>query len=92
MATIKIIPSKTLAKELTKSKENKNGYIVEQAKTYDFWQGEKAILKVIYPFNYFAVPQEYDQNDLNRLMKVFKQTKGENLNDFARIFFENAEI
>lgn len=92
MAAMKLIPSKALAKALTTSKANKHGYTVTQTKIYDFFEGEINALRVSYPWQYYAMPQDYTQQEINRLVKILQKTNGKTLDDFAEIFFDDAEV
>ena len=69
--------TKVLAKELNrrfKRRDGFGGYFATVEKAWDFWEGEKQVIRVYYPENYYACPRDIDNSDLMRVYKDSDKT------------------
>jgi hypothetical protein len=69
--------SKVLTKELNKrfkASDGFKGYFAEVRKAWDFWEGEKQVITIYYPENYYACPRDIDNGDLLRVYKDSDKT------------------
>lgn len=74
---MKVKCTKTMANEINKffkQNEKFNGYYAKVDKLRDFFEGEKQVIIIIYPYNYYALPHMIDNNDLLQIFKNSDKT------------------
>lgn len=83
--------TKVLAKELNKrfkEREGFKGYFATVQNAWDYWQGEKQVITIYYPENYYACPRDIDNNDLMRVYRDSDKT----FDGFFDLLVERVEV
>jgi hypothetical protein len=88
---MRVQATKTMAAEINKffkTVEKFNGYFAKWKKSVDFWGYENNIITIYYPYEFFAMPNELDTNDLLRIFKNSNKT----YNGFFEKLLDEIEI
>ena len=74
---MRVETTKTMVKEINKNFKNNEkfkDYYATVEKVRDFFEGEKQVIKIIYPYGYYALPLIIDNRELNRIFKNSDKT------------------
>lgn len=88
---MKVKCTKVMATEINKHFKNNskyNGYEAYISKTYDFFDGDIQVIKISYPYNFYACDAILDDSDL---LKIYKKSD-KTYNGFFATLLEEVEI